>query len=82
MPGDASWQKKGGGKESLLDRAIDVFKPQPGPPPKPAAPRVNQHAWEESVEQAHVVPGLKVHEVGLSFVGETRSLTDRPGARN
>lgn len=65
---------------SWLDRAIGVFKPQPGPPPKPHAPSVDQRAWEESVEQTHVVPGLTVRDVGLSVFGETRSLHDRPGS--
>ena len=36
---------------SWLDRAIDVFKPQPGSPPKPRAPRVDQNAWNQSVDQ-------------------------------
>jgi len=40
MPGNASGEQKGASKESWLDRAIDVFKPQPGPPPKPPAPPV------------------------------------------
>jgi hypothetical protein len=62
------------------DRAIDTFKRQPGPPPKPTAPRVNQRAWQQSVEQKHVVPGLTVRDVGLSVFGETRSLSDRPGS--
>jgi len=70
-----------GANESLLDRAIDKFKPQPGPPPKPAAPSAKgNRAWEESVEQHHVAPGLTVHDVGLSVFGETRSLHDRPGS--
>lgn len=80
MPGDASGQQRGATKESWLDRTIDVFKPQPGPPPKPPAPRVNQSAWRESVERTHVVPGLTVHDVGLSVFGETRSLRDRSGS--
>jgi len=41
---------------------------------------VNQEAREKSVEQAHVVPGPSMHEVGLSIFGETRSLRDRPGS--
>jgi hypothetical protein len=80
MPGSASWQQRGASKESWLDRAIDVFKPQPGPPPKPTAPPVEQRAWHQSVEQKQVVPGLTVHDVGLSVFGETRSLRDRPGS--
>lgn len=80
MPGNASGQRRGASKESRLDRAIDIFKPQPGPPPKPPAPRVDQSAWRESVEQTHVVPGLTVRDVGLSVFGETRSLRDRPGS--
>ena len=70
----------GASKPSWLDRAVDILKPQPGPPPKPPAPRVDQGAWRESVEQTHVAPGLTVRDVGLSVFGETRSLRDRPGS--
>jgi len=80
MPDNASAQQWGASKESRLERVIDIFKPQPGPPPKPPAPPVNQKEWHQSVEQKHVVPGLTVHEVGLSVYGETRSLHDRPGS--
>jgi hypothetical protein len=66
--------------ESWLGRALDAFTHQPGPPPKPSAPPVNHRAWEESVEQTHVVPDLTVRDVGLSVFGETRSLRDRPGS--
>src|SRR5215472_11306197 len=79
MPDHASHQS-GASKESLLDRAIDKFKPQPAPPPKPHAPAVDKSAWEQSVDQTHVAPGLTVHQVGLSVYGETRSLRDRPGS--
>jgi hypothetical protein len=65
---------------SWLERAIDVFKPQPGSPPKPHAPVVDQSAWNQSVEQKHVIPGLTVRDVGLSVFGEMRSLRDRPGS--
>jgi hypothetical protein len=77
MPDNASAQQRGATKESRLDRAIDIFKPQPGPPPKPSAPPVDRSAWRESVEETHVVPGLTVHDVGLSVFGETRSFRDR-----
>jgi|SRR5882724_11289678 len=80
MPGNESRQQSGASKESRLDRAIDVFKPQPAPPPKPPAPTVDRGAWRESVEQTHVVPGLTVHDVGLSVFGETRSLLNRAGS--
>jgi hypothetical protein len=81
MPGNASGQHRGTSKESRLDRAIDVFKPQPAPPSKPAAPSAKgNRAWEESVGQHHVVPGLTVHDVGLSVYGETRSLHNRHGS--
>src|SRR5260370_30716382 len=80
MPGNGSTQQSGASKESWFDRAIDVFKPQPGPPPKPSAPPVNQKEWHQAVEQKHVVPGLTVHDVGLSVFGETRSLRNRPGS--
>ena len=65
---------------SWLDRALDTLKPQPGAPPRPHAPQANQRAWEDSVEQTHVVPDLTVCQIGLSVFGETRSLRDRPGS--
>lgn len=65
---------------SWLDRAADMLKQQAGPPPKPAAPPVNQKEWHQSVEEKHVVPDLTVHDVGLSVFGETRSFRDRPGS--
>jgi len=80
MPGNGSRQQSGASKESWLDRAVDILKPQPGPPLKPPAPTVDHSAWHQSVEQKHVVPGLTVHDVGLSVFGETRSLHDRPGS--
>ncbi len=40
---------------------------------------MDQSAWNQSVGQKHVIPGLTVHDVGLSVFGETRSLRDRPG---
>jgi hypothetical protein len=69
MAHHASWQ----------ERAIDIVKGQPEPPPKPAAPAADQKEWHKSVEEHRVVPGLTVHDVGLSVFGETRSLHDRPG---
>src|SRR5712692_945459 len=80
MADHASWRQSGASKEPWLDRAVDILKPQPGAPPKPAAPPVDQTAWRGSVEQTHVVPGLTVRNVGLSVFGETRSLRDRPGS--
>ena len=80
MPDHASSRQSGAHKASWLDRAVDILKPQPGAPPKPAAPPVDQSAWQQSVEQTHVVPGLTVRDVGLSVFGETRSLRDRPGS--
>ncbi len=78
---DHASHQSGASKESLLDRAIDKFKPQPAPPPKPHAPSAKgNRAWEDSVEQHHVVPGLTVCDIGLSVYGETRSLHDRPGS--
>jgi hypothetical protein len=41
---------------------------------------VDQKEWHQSVEQKHVIPGLTVHDVGLSVFGETRSFRDRPGS--
>jgi len=32
------------------------------------------------VEQTHIVPGLRVRDVGLSVFGETRSFRSRPGS--
>src|SRR5216683_8311800 len=80
MAQQVSGQQTGANKASWLDRAVDILKPQPGAPPKPAAPPVDQSAWQQSVEQTHVVPGLTVRDVGLSVFGETRSLHDRQGS--
>jgi hypothetical protein len=41
---------------------------------------VDQSAWNQSVEQTQVIPGLTVHQVGLSVFGETQSLTDLPSS--
>ena len=65
---------------SWLDRAINILKPQTAAPPKPRAPALDNGGWEQSVEQTHVVPGLTVHDIGLSVYGETRSLHNRPGS--
>jgi|SRR5579864_2521947 len=80
MPNHTFQRQSGSSKESLLDRAIDRVKPQPGPPPRPHAPAVDEGEWHKSVERKQVVPGLTVHDVGLSVYGETRSLHDRPGS--
>lgn len=80
MAQHASGQQRGASKAYWLDHAVDIFKRQPGPPPKPSPPPVNHGAWDESVEQTHVVPDLTVRDVGLSVFGETRSLRDRPGS--
>ena len=80
MPDHPSSQHSRTSKESLLDRAIDKFKPQPAAPPHPHAPDVDRSAWHESVEQTHVVPDLTVRDVGLSIFGETKSLHDRAGS--
>ena len=83
MAEDASRQS-GSNKLSWLDRgverAIDVFKPQPEPPPKPHPPSADQSEWHKSVERHQVIPGLTVHDVGLSVFGETRSFRDRQGS--
>lgn len=57
-----------------------MFKRQPGTPPKPAAPGIHEGEWHKSVERKQVVPGLSVHDVGLSVFGETRSLRDSLGS--
>src|SRR5258707_14818793 len=80
MPDHASSRQSGAHKASWLDRAVDILKPQPGPPPKPHAPPVHEGEWHKSVERKQIVPGLTVHDVGLSIFGETRSLHDRPGS--
>jgi hypothetical protein len=80
MTQHASGQQGGASKGSWLDRAIDIVKPQPGAPPRPAAPPVHEAQWHKSVERKEIVPGLTVHDVGLSVFGETRSLRDRPGS--
>ena len=69
-----------GHHSSWLDRAIDKLKPQPRAPARPAAPPVHEGEWHKSVERKEVVPGLTVHDVGLSVFGETRSLHDRQGS--
>jgi hypothetical protein len=80
MAQHASAQPSAARKASWLDRAVDIFKRQPGSPPKPKAPALDQSAWEKSVEQTHVLPGVTVHDIGLSVFGETKSLHDRPGS--
>ena len=80
MAQHASGQQSGLSKRSWLNRAIDIVKSQPGPPTKPAPPAVNQSEWHKSVEQKEVVPGLTVHDIGLSVFGETKSLHERPGS--
>jgi len=75
MAQHASGQQSGPSKSSWLDRALDTLKPEPCAPPRPHAPSAHgNRAWDESVEQHHVVPDLTVHDVGLSVFGETRSL--------
>jgi hypothetical protein len=76
----AARQQSGASKGSWLDRAIDIFKPQPEPPPKLPTPPVDQTAWQQSVEETHIVPGLTVRDVGLSVFGEIKSFHDRPGS--
>ena len=80
MTQHASARQSGASRASWLDRAVDIFKRQPGPPPKPAIPAVNQSEWHKSVEQKQIIPGLTVRDVGLSVFGETKSLHDRPGS--
>ena len=80
MADHTSSRQSGAHKASWLDRAADILKPQPGPPPKPHAPPVHEGEWHKSVERKQIVPGLTVHDVGLSVFGETRSLHDRPGS--
>lgn len=80
MPDHTFQRQSGSSKESPLDRAIDRVNPQPGPPPHPHAPAVDQGEWHKSVERKQVVPGLTVHHAGLSVYGETKSLHDRPGS--
>ncbi len=80
MTQHASARQSGASRASWLDRAVDIFKRQPGPPPKPATPAVNQSEWHKSVEQKQIIPGLTVRDVGLSVFGETKSLHDRPGS--
>jgi len=81
MPQTNTQQHDAAHHDSWLERVIDRFKPQPAPPPKPSAPSVEgNHAWEQSVDHHHVVPGVTVRDVGLSIYGETRSLHNRPGS--
>ena len=80
MPQRASGQESGASKGPWIDRAIDILKPQPGAPRRPVTPPVHKEEWHKSVERKEVVPGLTVHEVGLSVFGETRSFHDRGGS--
>lgn len=82
MAHHAAGQQSGSSKGSWLDRAVDTFKRQPGPPPKPAAPQVHEGEWNQSVEGKEVVPGVTVHAVGLSVFRETRSIHDRRAPTN
>lgn len=68
-----------GSHQSWLERAMDLLKPQPEPPRIQASP-IEPSAWRQAVEETHVVPGLTVHDIGLSVFGESRSLSDRPGS--
>ena len=65
---------------SWLDHVLDKVTTQPPAPPRPVAPSADRPEWHKSVEQKQIVPGLTVHDVGLSVFGETRSLSDRPGS--
>jgi len=80
MAQHAPGTQDGASKPSWLDRAADILKPQPGPPPRPATPEGHEGEWHKSVERKEVVPGLTVRDVGLSVFGETRSLRERPGS--
>jgi hypothetical protein len=70
--------------ESFWEKALDIVKPQSSRPTAasqpPQPPPVDQSAWNQSVEQTQVIPGLTVHQVGLSVFGETQSLTDLPSS--
>lgn len=68
-----------GSHQSWLERAMDLLKPRPEPPQIRALP-IEPSAWRQAVEETHVVPGLTVHDIGLSVFGETRSFRDRPGS--
>ncbi len=48
MAQHASGPQGGASKPSWLDRAVDILKPQPGPPPKPPAPPVDQGARRQA----------------------------------
>jgi len=65
---------------SLFGRVADRLRTQPPSPPTPRPPGVNQSAWARNVEQARIIDGLTVHQVGLSVFGETQSLSDQPGS--
>jgi len=79
MPQTNSRQQGDVHRGSWFDRVLDAVKPQPGAP-HPHAPTVDSHAWNQSVDQAQVIPGLTVRDVGISVFGETRSFRDRPGS--
>ena len=65
---DTSWWDK------LIGGASQKEVP---PPPSPQPPKVNQGAWEESVEQKKL-KDLTVHDVGLIVFNESQSYSDRP----
>ena len=73
--------KSNGHRESWLGRLADRISPQPTDPPLPAPPKLDQTAWEKSVD-SHKVNTLTVHDVGLIVFNETQSFTDRDSAND
>jgi hypothetical protein len=50
----------------------------PGSPPAPRPPRVDESAWAKSVDQARISDHLTVHDLGLIVFNETQSYSDHP----
>jgi hypothetical protein len=49
MPGNASGQRRGASKESWINRAVDILKPQPGPYDNSFLGDVKSHtAWVDT----------------------------------
>jgi len=60
---------------SVVDRLVGR---QPGAPPAPQPPPVDQSAWGKSVDQARISDHLTVRDLGLIVFNETQSYSDRP----
>jgi hypothetical protein len=72
-PDDTSWW------DDLMAGLSSARGGQVPPPPSPPPPKVDQSAWEKSLEQAKASDHLgTVHDLGLRVFNETQSYSDRP----